>query len=222
MSDSRWKLGRNQAVIKGTLHLRPESFSCLSWLSLQDSVSNVTRGTPSACATTNASLVQMGLSAGALYFWGRNFFAPITLRCGAGWLNIRGVSPCATTKFGGNQELIKATLHLKLNILSSLYSLALKPKNSNIGRNEALTKGTLPLKPKHCFVRISPRITVGWLKYATRNFQRMHYMQCKLGCNRPAMKSTLLKRPQVFRPISPLNTAGWLKYATWQSLRMRY
>jgi hypothetical protein len=84
-------------------------------------------------------------------------------------------------------------------------------------------KGTLTFRPKQFFVRICPRIAVGWVKYATWHSLRMCYEQGKLGWCHSVNKGTLpLGRKQFFIRISPRISVVWYKYETWHSLRMRY
>jgi hypothetical protein len=84
-------------------------------------------------------------------------------------------------------------------------------------------KGTLLLRPKQFFVRISPRITVGSLSNTTWYSLYMRYKQCDLGWSQSVMKGTFLVMPrQFFVLISPRITVGSLSDTTWYVLPMRY
>jgi hypothetical protein len=89
------------------------------------------------------------------------------------------------------------------------------------GRNRAVTKGTLLLRPKQFFVPISPRIETRWLQHHIWHYILMRHKQYKFGRTRAVMKGSLLSRPnQFFVPISPRIAAGWLKRHTSHSLPM--
>jgi hypothetical protein len=84
-------------------------------------------------------------------------------------------------------------------------------------------KGTLLLRPKQFFVRISPRIAVGSLSNATYYSLRMRYKQRKLRSIRLVMKGTFLLRSKEFIVrVFPRNAVGSLSNTAWYCLRMRY
>jgi hypothetical protein len=104
----------------------------------------------------------------------------------------------------------------------SPYTQALRTQQVSFG--SVSNEGHFTTVTEKLFVRIYPRIEVGWLIYVTWHYMCMHYKQCKIGWSRSVMKGTLLLRLKQFFVflISPPIAVEWLKYVTLNSLCIRH
>jgi hypothetical protein len=138
MRHNHFMFGRNRALKKGPLFLRPNKFLVPIWPHCSGVSQNITPGTRSPFATTTARLVEIGQYWRALYFWGRNFFFPVSPRIATRWLKYH-----------------------------TCHSHPMRHKHCTFGWHLVETKGTLVLRPKQFFVPLSLRVAAGWLKHHT-------------------------------------------------------
>jgi hypothetical protein len=153
----------------------------------------------------------------------KQFFVRISSHIAVGWWKYstwHSLSICyAQCKLSCNWSAMKGTLLLRLKGVycpylcwhccgvtelchMALLSHALQCMQFRL--TSFSNEGQFTLEAKQFFVRISARIAVGWLKYATLSSLSMRYKPWMLGRSRSVLKGTLLLRPKHFFIPSPL------------------
>jgi hypothetical protein len=120
MRKNQFMFGRNRTVRKGTLLRRPKKVSSVSPLRWERSLWNTTQVSPCTPVTNSVSLVKIGKERRPLYSWGRNSFWPLSR------IALQGVG-------------------LKHH---TWQSLPMRHKERKFGRNRAVNKCTIHLRPK--------------------------------------------------------------------------
>jgi hypothetical protein len=205
------KFGRNLAVMKSTLLLRPEK--------LLDSI------TPSIAEGWHVPLSPQKTQLG--FIWSKScckggpftheawrVSRPYLASHWRGSLNIHTWHslPMLHNQYiiGLNRAIKKAALLLKPKQLyvsisprvaagwlehAMWHYIPMRHNQGRFGQSRAVKKGTLLLRPKQFSFSITPRISGWWFKLHTWRSLPIRHNQCKFGRNR-AVKATLLLRPE--------------------------